>query len=273
MQPNPKYQLTIPTVPYIETFQLQLVYPSFQAETVFLFVRPHQEGIDMFTGKMKYQPFMPALVFSALLLICNGVLAFGPSSDEKQAFKELMAVTWLTCNFEPVLTDAGEVLDGIGFDPRENRNRIITLPLEKSEIVKDVILDEDSPFARPMTLVFDIAKSKVQLAYPSRFFGKDQGSFTSLINVQEVGWLTPGALQLTHIIEVENDLIILNLVIYPGNKIEENFRALANFTYFGVMIVMAAQCSDNIDEDILPELKEINLRLESAGASDEPAES
>jgi len=227
----------------------------------------------MFAARMKYQPFTQALVFFALILICKGVQAFGPSSDEKQAFKDLMAVTWLTCTFEPLLTDSGEVLDGIGFDPRENRNRIITLPLEKSEIVKDIILDEDSPFVRPMTLVFDIAKSKVQLAYPSRFFGKDQGSFNSLINVQEVGWLTPGALQLTHIIEIGNDLIVLNLVIYPGNKIEENFRALANFTYFGVMIVMAAQCSDNIEEDILPELKEIQLKLESVGASSEPAES
>lgn len=39
----------------------------------------------------------------------------------------------------------------------------------------------------------------------------------------------------------------------------------ANFTYFGVMIVMSAQCSDNIDEDILPDVKEIHLKLEATG--------
>jgi hypothetical protein len=31
------------------------------------------------------------------------------------------------------------------------------------------------------------------------------------------------------------------------------------------MIVMSAQCSDNIDEDILPDVKEIHLKLEATG--------
>ena len=215
----------------------------------------------MYAASRKYQPCIQTLVFIALLLICKGVLALGPSSDDKHAFKELMAVTWLTCSFEPLLTDSGEVLDGIGFDPEENRNRIITVPLEKSEIIKNMTRNEDFPFARPMILVFDTVKKQVQLAYPSRLLDSEEGSTTSIINVLEVAWLTPGAFQLTLMIRSKKVSIVMNLVIYPGNKIGENFRALANFTYFGFMIVMAAQCSDNIDEDILPELKEIHLKL------------
>ena len=159
----------------------------------------------MFMSRIKHHQFMLIAFFIVYALTSGQSLAFGPSSDAKHDFKELMAVNWLTCNFEPVLTESGEILDGIGFDPKENRTRILTVPVEKSEIIKSLIMDEDAPFSKPMTLVFDTVKRQVQLAYPSRFFSSKAGSFSSFIIVQEVAWLTPGAFQNTLLIEVEGD--------------------------------------------------------------------
>jgi hypothetical protein len=220
----------------------------------------------MFTTQNKIHPFMQEIFINDITLTCKDVIAHGPSSGAKNNFEELIAVKWLTCSFGPVETDSGEILDFIGFDRREKRTRIFTVPLDESKVIKEFVIDKDSPFAKPMILVFDTGKSRVQLVYGSKLFDTKENSATSLINVQKVDWLTPGALQLTITVSHENSSLVLNLVIYAGNKIEEKFRALANFTLFGAMIVMSAQCSDNIDQDIFPEVKENQLNLEAAGA-------
>jgi len=189
-------------------------------------------------------------------------MAFGPSSDEKLKFKELMDVKWLTCLFEPVKTDSGEILEFIGFDPQEKRVRIKTSSPGETEMMDD-FLDEENPFSKPMTLVFDDAKTRVKLAYPSILLTGDDVSALSMINVQKVDWLTPGALLLTILVKYEKIEMLLNLVVIPGKNTEGKFPAYLSFSYFGFSIFLSAQCSDEIDDDIRPEIVKYHSELQA----------
>ena len=194
-------------------------------------------------------------------------MAFGPSPDDKLKFKELMEVKWLTCLFEPVTTDSGEILEFIGYHPEAKRTQVKTSLPGELEMIDDFLEDEDSPFSKPMTLVFDDAKTKVKLVYPSILVAGDDVPASSTINIQEVDWLTPGALLLFIPTKSEGVVIILNLVVIPGKNTEGKFQAYMNFSYFGFVLFLAAQCSDEIDDDIRPEILIYRSELQTDSAT------
>ncbi len=76
------------------------------------------------------------MVFTFFALTGQNAAGLNETPEERQAFEELMAVKWLTCNFEPVETPSGDVLDSIGFDPEGNHIRTFTAPRDKSSIVE-----------------------------------------------------------------------------------------------------------------------------------------
>ena len=107
-----------------------------------------------------------------------------------------MAIKWLTCNFEPVETASGEMLEGIKFDPEKKRTHIVTVTREKAE--KGWVFKPTGPFGVPMTLVFDAAKSRAQLHFPINQ-PHDNGVTVEVgtVNVHHLSWLFSGALQVT----------------------------------------------------------------------------
>ena len=216
---------------------------------------------------------------AALLLIgvlsATGAPALGPSADEIAKFRELMAVKWLSCEFAPLAADSGELLEFIGFDFEKRRMRIRTAPPGETEFIESSVYDDESPLAKPMILVFDRDKTLVELVYPSRLNPATRNKRLQMIqketltNVQDVGWLSPGVVQFSIVIEVDGDQSLFGMILVPGKNAGGKFRALAHLSLFGFLLVMSAQCSEDIEPDLLVEIEKVQALLESrsAGAS------
>ena len=221
-------------------------------------------------------PSRSAILFIGALTTSEA-LAFGPSSDEIAKFRELMAVKWLSCEFEPIASDGGELLEFIGFDPVASRMRIQTAPPGETEFIEDSIDDEDSPFNKSMVLVFDRQKIRVRLVYPSRMNPSARRKPSrimqkeTLIHVQEVDWLTPGTVQFFSVIELEGVQTVFGMMLVPGKNKNGNYRALAHFSVFGFLVLMSAQCSEEIEPGLLTEIEKAHTQLES-GAAEASAE-
>lgn len=229
-------------------------------------VAPTEGRIKMFSSPEKCNWHVRILLVLAFAFMSQDLMALGPSPDERLKFKELMEVKWLACLFEPIATDSGEILEFIGYHPEEKRTVVMTSPPGESKIIEG-LLEEDNPFSKPMTLVFDDAKTKVKLVYPSILRAGDNVPASSMIVVQKITWLTPGALLLFIPVNSENENTVLNLVVIPGKNTDGKFQAYMNYSYFGFIVIVSAQCSDEIDDDIMPELVKYRSELQAKSAT------
>jgi len=210
---------------------------------------------------------MQVIFVAIFALTCRDVIAFGPSSDAKHNFKELMAVKWLTCTFEPVELASGQILELIRFDRDIRRTLIVTVPRDESK-VEGNFFKPDNFFGYPMTFVFNDAKSRIQLLPPP---SDKEFDFTSTVIVQELDWLTPGLLQVTTILSFakgSGSELVLNVVIYPGKvPKEETFVAIANMAIFDGIIVISARCTDDLSDEIRADVEKIRMELEPSDKS------
>jgi hypothetical protein len=220
--------------------------------------------------EMNLNLFSPGFVTRVILLVVMSIASFdtfsgGPSLDAVRRFEELMGVKWLACNFDLVKLDSGEVIEAIGFDENKDRIRVLVSPMDETEFA-EAFVDDKSPFAKTMVIVFNESKTRFQLVYPSIMLPDDSSSPTTMFRVQEVAWLTPGSFQLTFAIDIDGSKAILNMTVIPRKNMAGDYQALATTSFLGVLILMSAQCSDEVEDDLHPELEKIRNKLQGDAA-------
>ncbi len=180
----------------------------------------------------------------AAALIPPGAAALETPSEDRRNFRELVRASWLSCTFEPIEVEPGKQLDIILFDEDEITTRIVTTPIYEPDAIQ--VFTDRQRLGR-MDLVFDPSKSRVRWLLGGQL-ETDSDTIESLVNLQQADWITPGSLQITHIVRDRDSSIVINLVIHPRRVSEDAFAAIASTSFLGGLIVAAGRCTDVVDD-------------------------
>ena len=179
-----------------------------------------------------------------MVLASAGVAALETPSEDRRNFRELVRASWLSCSFEPIEVEPGKQLDIILFDEDETTTRLVTTPVYAAEAIQ--VFTDNQRLGR-MDLVFDANKSRVRWLLAGQL-ATESDAIESLVNLQQADWITPGSLQITHIVRDRDSSIVINLVIHPRRVSEDAFAAIASTSFLGGLIVAAGRCTDVVDE-------------------------
>ncbi len=174
----------------------------------------------------------------------RAAVALETPSEDRRNFRELVRASWLSCTFEPIEVEPGKQLDIILFDEDEITTRLVTTPVYAAEAVQ--VFTDTQRLGR-MDLVFDQTKSRVRWLLAGEL-ATESDAIDSLVNLQQADWITPGSLQITHIVRDRDSSIVINLVIHPRRVSEETFAAIASTSFLGGLIVAAGRCTELVDE-------------------------
>jgi hypothetical protein len=204
-----------------------------------------------------------------------GEFLFGTSVEEKKNFEELTSAKWLTCSFEPIESNSGEIFEGIYLD--RDSIQALTKPAEKSEIMKDFrdfqeaqegtdegrIIINDFYFY-PMTLIFDSRKSKVQLLFPLNSITKEIENVDSTVVVQDLDFVVAGALQIYMLVQLSNGTLPVSVTITSSKTDKQEFLGVISFNMAVGILVMSARCSPEVPGDLRPAANEMYRKLEDS---------
>ena len=207
-----------------------------------------------------------AIGLASTLSPCAAIALETPSEDRRN-FRELVRSSWLSCRFEPIEVAPGKQLDIILFDEDEITTRLVTTPVYEPAAIR--VFTDPQRLGR-MDLVFDATKTRVHWLLTGEL-ASESDAIESLIHLQQADWVTPGSLQITHIVRDRDSSIVINLVIHPRRVSEDAFAAIANTAFLGGLIVAAGSCTDVVDESTEARMRAALEKIESA-AADETAE-
>ena len=197
----------------------------------------------------------------------RGAVALETPSEDRYNFRELVRSSWLSCSFEPIEVAPGKQLDIILFDQDEIATRLVTTPVYEPAAIK--VFTDPGKLGR-MDLVFDEAKTRVHWLLAGDL-ATESDTIESLVHLQQADWITPGSLQITHIISDRDSSIVINLVIHPRRVSENAFAAIANTSFLGGLIVAGGSCTDDVDEITADRMRTALERL-ATPATAEPAD-
>ncbi len=186
-----------------------------------------------------------AVALGTVIVLAPAVAAaLETPSEDRRNFRELMRASWLSCSFEPIEVAPGKQLDIILFDEDVLATRLVTTPVYEPAAIK-VFTDNDK--LGRMDLVFDATKKRVRWLLAGEL-ATESDAIESLVHLQQADWITPGSLQITHIVRDRDSSIVINLVIHPRRVSEDAFAAIANTAFLGGLIVAAGSCTDVVDD-------------------------
>ncbi len=209
----------------------------------------------------------PVALALALALVSGSAVALETPSEDRRHFRELMRASWLSCTFEPIEVAPGKQLDIILFDEEQITTRLVTTPVYEPAAIK--VFTDTQKLGR-MDLVFDEAKTRVRWLLAGEL-ATESDAIESLVHLQQADWITPGSLQITHIVRDRDSSIVINLVIHPRRVSEDAFAAIANTSFLGGLIVAAGSCTDVVDDATAARMRAALERF-ATPASDETAE-
>lgn len=238
----------------------------------------------MHIGKTrKLSSYPMGILMVATLLAHTGLVAgefnLGPSTEDKRKFSALTSTKWLTCTFDPLESTTGEVIEAIFAGGSNGPVRFKTKPPEESETarflteLKDSLRGDDANkikvdadiLLHQMTFVFNSKKSKVSWLLPHSSLVSGDKKIESFINIQDVGWVAPGALLVTTIVGSSEDSMLRVIAIYSRKTADGEFVGVVS-NYFGAgIILMSIRCTDEISDDIKPSVLKIHRELDEAG--------
>lgn len=192
----------------------------------------------------------------------RGALALETPSEDRRNFRELVRSSWLSCRFQPIEVAPGKQLDIILFDEDQTTTRLVTTPVYEPAAIK--VFTDPQRLGR-MDLVFDATKTRVHWLLGGEL-ASESDAIESLVHLQQADWITPGSLQITHIIRDRDSSIVINLVIHPRRVSEDAFAAIANTSFLGGLIVAAGSCTDVVDESTEARMRAALENIESAAA-------
>ncbi len=224
----------------------------------------------MYPARERMPAGLLAIAFAAGLAIAGsprGAMALETPSEDRRNFRELVRSSWLSCSFKPIDVAPGKQLDIILFDEDDITTRLVTTPVYEPAAIK--VFTDPQRLGR-MDLVFDATKTRVRWLLAGEL-ASESDAIESLVNLQQADWITPGNLQITHIVRDRDSSIVINLVIHPRRVSEDAFAAIVNTAFLGGLIVAAGSCTEVVDESTEARMRAALENFESA-AADEPVD-